>query len=78
MAPFLVGIDLGQSPLRVGGFVHTKYIVAQGTKDIKVNGLRAPTSGEVVVAFQDANQVVKSFFVGPNFEVMMKMIGTIL
>ncbi|XP_020682912.1 probable mediator of RNA polymerase II transcription subunit 37b isoform X2 [Dendrobium catenatum] len=55
-------------PLHVGGFVHTKCIVAQGTKDIKVNGLRAPTSGEVVVAFQDANQVVKSFFVGPNFE----------
>ncbi|KAL0929176.1 hypothetical protein M5K25_001120 [Dendrobium thyrsiflorum] len=68
MAPVLVGIDLGHSPLRVGGFVHTKCIVAQGTKDIKVNGLRAPSSGEVVEAFQDANQVVKSFFGGPNFE----------
>ncbi|KAH0470946.1 hypothetical protein IEQ34_000669 [Dendrobium chrysotoxum] len=68
MAPVLVGIDLGHSPLRVGGFVHTKYIVLQGTRDIKVNGLRAPSNGEVVEAFQDANQVVKSFFGGANFE----------
>ena len=68
MAPIRVGVDFGQSHIRVGALVLSKYIVVGGTKDIKVNGPEAPDRHQVVEIFHDVNDVVKSYFGAPNFQ----------
>ncbi|KAG0487799.1 hypothetical protein HPP92_006610 [Vanilla planifolia] len=67
MAPLRVGIDLGASPLQVGGLVLGKYIVVNGSKDVKVNGEEAPSRVDVVQALKDARDCVKSFFGAPSY-----------
>ncbi|PKU86290.1 Heat shock 70 kDa protein [Dendrobium catenatum] len=69
MAPTRIGIDLTDSPLKVGGLVEDRYIVVEGSKGLKLRGAAASTTKEEVVAIlKDAVDVVKSSFGAPKFD----------
>ncbi|PKA46243.1 hypothetical protein AXF42_Ash019994 [Apostasia shenzhenica] len=74
MAPIRVGIDLVQSPLRVGGLVLGRYIVVRGSMEVKITGKTA-TNEQVMLGVTEARNVVQSYFGSPSFDAAVLVVG---